>query len=398
MCIDTILKARTKLVLDHPFFGSLAIRLKLEESAKIPTAATDGKTCFYNRDFITHLSFSEVVGVSAHEVLHVALRHHCRMGNRDAERWNVACDYAINPTLISSGFKLPSGALFDDRFVGMAAEEIYAQLPANSDAEDEQGQPKDGSAGQGDGQTGQGSSAGKDSADGQDADGGQDPGGCGSVIPIEDKKEAKEQEQKWAAAVAQAASMTAGSMGAGLSRQIKKSLDRPLPWYVLLRDLVEKTARNDYDWTRPSRRYINRDLILPSLISEELPEVIIAVDTSGSIDEKALARFAEEASAVLGAYDTTVRVIYCDTEVGGEQVFTKTDMPMELKPVGGGGTAFEPVFEWVEKQGHSPACLIYFTDLYGSFPEAEPTYPVMWVTETKDRKAPWGQTVLFPIN
>ena len=392
MCIDTILKARTKLVLDHPFFGCLAIRLKIEENNNQPTAATDGKTCFYNRKFIDSLSFAEVVGVSAHEVLHVALRHHCRMDNREPRRWNIACDYAINPTLLSSGFKLPNGALTDQKFVGLSAEEIYARLPTVKSDEDEPRGDESDSAGGGAGAKSDQQGAGKETQQNQD------PGGCGSVIPVEDEKEAKEQEQKWAAAVSQASSMTAGTMAGELSRQVKKSLTRPLPWYVLLRDLVEKTARNDYDWTRPSPRHINRGFILPSLISEELPEVIIAVDTSGSIDEEALSRFAEEASAVLGAYDTTVRVVYCDTKVQGEQVFTKADMPMELKPVGGGGTAFEPVFSWVEKQGHTPACLIYFTDMYGTFPVAEPQYPVMWVTETKDRKAPWGETVLFPMN
>ncbi len=384
MCIETIMRARTKLVLDHPFFGCLAIRLKLEENNSQPTAATDGKSYFYNRKWIESLSFPQVVGVSAHEVLHVALRHQCRQGNREFSRWNIACDYAINPTLLEAGFKLPEGRLYNEQFVGLSAEEIYAQLPADSNADDEQGQEKKDSAGQ------------EDGTDSPQAK--QDPGGCGSVIPIRDKKEAKEQEQKWAAAVSQAASMAAGTMPGELSRQVEKSLAAPLPWYILLRDLVEKTARNDYDWTRPSRRYINRGIILPSLISEELPEVIIAIDTSGSIDEKALARFAEEASAVLGTYDTTVRVVYCDTQVRGEQVFTKADMPMEMKPIGGGGTAFSPVFSWIEEQGHTPACLIYFTDLYGTFPVAEPVYPVMWVTETKTRKAPWGETVLFPMN
>jgi predicted metal-dependent peptidase len=326
------------------------------------------------------------------------------MGKREARRWNVACDYAINPTLLSAGFKLPGEPLFDQKFVGLSAEEIYAQLPVEKSDEDASGGGESDPAGQSTGSKSPQSGLNRPSD--EEFERGaeliertkQDPGGCGSVIPIKDKKEAKEQEQKWAAAVSQAASMTAGTMSDGLSRLVKKSLAAPLPWYVLLRDLVEKTARNDYDWTRPSRRHIHRGFILPSLISEELPEVIIAVDTSGSIDEKALSRFAEEASAVLGAYDTTVRVVYCDTKVRGEQIFTKADMPMELKPVGGGGTRFSPVFSWVEQQGHTPACLIYFTDLYGTFPVAEPVYPVMWVTETKNRKAPWGETVLFPMN
>jgi predicted metal-dependent peptidase len=125
---------------------------------------------------------------------------------------------------------------------------------------------------------------------------------------------------------------------------------------------------------------------------------VIAVDTSGSIDRKALNHFAAEASGVLGAYDTTVRVIYCDTKVQKEEVFTKADLPMKMKPVGGGGTDFRPAFKYVDKKGYTPACLIYFTDMYGDFPRQEPDYPVMWLTATERKTAPFGQTVLFKMN
>lgn len=376
--LERILKARANLILDHAFFGVLALRLKLVEDESFPTAAVDGEHLFYNPKFIDKLSNQELIGLMAHEVMHIALGHIWRAEHRESKRWNVAGDYAINENLVAAGFTLPAGGLIDPQYNERATEEIYNMLPEmpNSDGNGD---------GNGDG-------------DGKSENDKQDPGGCGGVIPTKDKAKAKELKATWKAAVAQAVTMDKGELPANMKRQINDMLNPAVPWYVLLRDFVEKTARNDYDWTRPNKHYLSRGFILPSLVSEELPEIVIAVDTSGSIDEEALNHFATEASSVLSAYDTTIRVIYCDTEVTGEQTFSRADLPMEMKPVGGGGTMFEPVFDHVHERGYTPACLIYFTDMYGSFPDKEPDYPVMWLTMTKDVQAPWGQTVFFNKN
>lgn len=372
--LDKILKARTALVLDQPFFGSLALRMILVEDASFTTAAVDGVSMFYNPEFIESLTNKELIGVIAHEVLHLALGHLWRMGSREYKRWNSATDYTINDTLKESGFTLPEGCLLDSSFAELSAEEIYSRLPESPDG-DSNG--KDGQPGQGDGKS--------------------DPGGCGSFMPPKTEAESKELESTWKAATAQAASISKGKLPGDLKRQIDDMLNPSVPWHILLRDFVEKSAKNDYDWTRPNRRYINTGIILPSLVSEELPELVIAVDTSGSIDMKALNHFAAEASNVLSAYDTTIRVIYCDTQIQHEEVFTRADMPMKMNPKGGGGTKFTPVFDHISKEGYTPACLIYFTDLYGDFPTHEPDYPVMWLTDSKDMQAPFGKTVLFSM-
>src|SRR5215469_8738088 len=98
-----IQKARTALVLDHPFFGSLLFRLKGQESRSVKTMATDGITLYYNPEFIHTLTAATLVGALAHEVLHPALHHHVRRSGRDPKRWNVACDYAVNPLLVDAG-------------------------------------------------------------------------------------------------------------------------------------------------------------------------------------------------------------------------------------------------------------------------------------------------------
>lgn len=134
-----IQKARTSLILDHPFFGSLLFRLKGRECRSIQTMATDGVSLFYNPDFVETLNAATLAGTLAHEVMHPALHHHVRRSGRDPKRWNVACDFAINPLLVDAGLSLPDGVLIDNRFRGMSAEQIYNLLESESETEQDSG-------------------------------------------------------------------------------------------------------------------------------------------------------------------------------------------------------------------------------------------------------------------
>ena len=124
-------RARTQLLLNQPFFGTLCLRLKLV-AGELPTMATDGRRIVYDPAFVDELTPAELEAVLAHEVLHCALGHHCRRGARDPRVWNEAADLAINPILIGNGFTLPAGALLDDTFNNLSAEEIYARLMQRS--------------------------------------------------------------------------------------------------------------------------------------------------------------------------------------------------------------------------------------------------------------------------
>src|SRR6201997_2016680 len=135
-----IQKARTSLILDHPFFGSLLFRLKGCECRSIQTMATDGVSLFYNPDFVETLNAAELAGVLAHEVMHPALQHHMRRRDRDRKRWNVACDYAINPLLLDAGLTLPKDVLIDHRFRGMSAERIYNLIEEQQDQDSSNGE------------------------------------------------------------------------------------------------------------------------------------------------------------------------------------------------------------------------------------------------------------------
>jgi len=102
-CEARFKKARTSLLLDHPFFGTLLFRLAAKPQSSIKTMATDGVSLYYNSDFVETLTAAELQGTLAHEVMHPALQHHTRRGDRDQKRWNMACDDAINPLLLEAG-------------------------------------------------------------------------------------------------------------------------------------------------------------------------------------------------------------------------------------------------------------------------------------------------------
>ena len=380
---EKMVKARTGMVLNQPFFASLALRLRIKEDESCKTLWTDGHTLGFNPKFVDGLPLDQVKGVIAHEVMHLACSHHTRRGERDQKKWNMAGDYAINQILVDSKIALPEGCLIDPAYIGMASEQIYGHLPEP---------PPGNSPGNGDPNGGQG----------QDQDKDQDPGGCGEVRDAKgpgdrdlSPAETAQEEQNWKIATTQAVTQAKamGELPGGIARMVGEILAPHVDWREVLRRFVDQAAKNDYTWTRPNRRYLHAGLYLPALYSEQLPPIVIAVDTSGSIDDEAISQFASEMTSILREYKTTCNVLYCDTEIAGVENFTSDDLPLKLNPQGGGGTDFRPPFAWVEKQGITPACLIYLTDMYcHQFPEP-PAYPVLWAKTGEYGSAPFGEEV-----
>ena len=139
-----LVAARAVLVLDHPFFGALSLRMNIEEETRgrTRTMATDGRSLFYDKDYVKGCSDQELVGLFAHEVMHPAMQHHTRRGDRDPRLWNEAADYAINPVLTEAGFVLPGTPLLDPQYRGMTAEQIYEALKEARDGEQGESVPE----------------------------------------------------------------------------------------------------------------------------------------------------------------------------------------------------------------------------------------------------------------
>jgi predicted metal-dependent peptidase len=378
-----IMKARVQMITksELAFFGSLAMRLELRSNWTIPTCATDGFLIHYNPSFLLSLPKDETISAIAHEVLHAALMHPLRRGMRDPQKWNIAADYADNLLLQEAHLKIntANGWLLDTKWTGMTAEEIYDKLPdpPESDGGDE-------------GKDGQGGGNG----DGPPQDGSKNPfssksKGCSS---IKDPKDAngeslspgeaarREAQAKQLVAESYNSAKLAGSIPAGLQRVIDKMLHPKVPYKELLRQFLDRWVRDDYSWVKPNKRFIGQGVYLPVLQSQEVGEIVVVVDTSGSMGQKELDLCGAEVSGVLeSGIVSKVHVLYVDAAVAGHEEYTKHDTPIRLTPHGGGGTDFVPAFNWVAENGIHPAALIYCTDLCcDSYPPV-PDYPTLWV-------------------
>ncbi len=433
--IETKLSAaRTRLILDKPFLGALVLRLPMIAADKgwCPTTATDARAFYYNPEYIEGMNLEQTKFILAHEALHCGLSHFARRLHRQKHRWDVACDLAVNPILISEGLTPTPDALYLEQFSEMTAEEIYPCLDDHPTSQTPDQHLYDDESSEG-GSRGGGGDQGNDAGGGSGREG-QEPRGGGSGRPDKPSREkgeggsgepqkaegdqggseqprdgedgkagkppplSKEERDKlavtWRQRMAGAAqqAMQAGKMGGALARMIDHLLQPQLPWRMLLAKYMNVTARDDYNYSRPSRREGNA--IFPSLRSHEV-SVVVALDTSGSVDDEEMRQFLSEVNAIKGQVRAKITLMACDSEMaeGGPWHYEPWDefqLPREFK--GGGGTDFRPVFEAVARSVMPPDLLIYFTDAQGDFPEREPSFPVVWLVKGKGQ-VPWGQRI-----
>jgi predicted metal-dependent peptidase len=395
--VDTKLSAaRTRLILDKPFLGALVLRLPMvaADPKWCATTATDARAFYYNPEFIEALTLEQTQFMLAHEALHCALSHFARRCHRIKRRWDIACDLAINPLLVKDGLKPPSGSLMLPQFEGMTAEEIY---PSTDELEDDQEtldqhlyDKEDSGGGSGEQPLPQ---VPEDTSHGSRSR--QEPVSAGAPRPRPlSETERQQLEVQWQQRLAGAAqqAMRAGKLRGGLARLVDHLLQPQLPWRMLLARYMTAVARDDYNYTRPSRR--EGDAILPSLRSHQL-DVIVALDSSGSISPGEIEEFMSEVNAIKGQVRARLTLHACDAVLAEDgpweyEPWDTFTVPRDFK--GGGGTRFTPVFEWARNRDRLPDLLIYFTDAQGEFPSQEPEYPVLWLVKGKAR-VPWGQRV-----
>lgn len=380
---DKIMKAKVGIILTQPFFATLMLRRQFIADDTIETANTNGKDIRYNPTWVDSLPTDQLQGVICHELLHSTLMHHLRREGRDIRDWNKACDYALNPVLLDSGMRLPEWALVEDRFRNMSAESIYKVL-AGEKQEDNPNQPQP----QGNNQDGQ-----------QQPDNGQgnDPGRMGGVedAPVHSQAEMVEAEAQAKQELAQAIQVAKqqGKLPGGIERLVEEIMQPKVAWQEVLARFLDEVVKNDYSFSKPNPRYIGSGFILPSLHNVEMGEIVLMVDTSGSIDEELLDTFAGEMQDIVSTFNATIRVLYVDSEFQGEQLIEPDDV-FKLEPKGGGGTDFKPGFKYIEEQGITPKAVVYFTDGYcSSFPD-EPDCPLLWGVYNNTNFSPtFGETI-----
>ncbi|HHH43531.1 MAG TPA: hypothetical protein ENK49_05280 [Gammaproteobacteria bacterium] len=394
--IETKLSAaRTRLILDRPFLGALVLRLPMHATKpeRCKTIGTDVRALYYNPEYISRLSLDQTQYVLAHEALHCALSHFARRQHRVKQRWDIACDLAINPLLIREGLKPPPGVLLNSGFEGMMAEEIYPFIDEDTEEEthddhfyDQEDRAQGSSGGQPLDQD-ESKGGGSGDSDSEPQESGQAPR---PLSETEQEQLAVQWRQRLAGAAQQA--QAAGKLGATMARLVEHLLQPQLPWRMLLARYMTAAARDDYSYQRPSRREGNA--ILPSLKSAQI-EVVVILDTSGSINDTELREFVSEIDAIKGQMRARLTLHACDAELckNGPWCFEPWEafsLPANL--YGRGGTRFTPAFEWLERSDRKPDLVVYFTDAEGEFPKTEPGFPVLWLVKGRG-KVPWGQRI-----
>lgn len=369
-----ISKAKTALILEHPFIGSIALNMPMTIDNNVPTAATNGKRVLFNEEYCNNLNDEELKFLVAHECMHPMLEHIFRRGERDAYKWNIAGDYVINKLLTDEGIgKMPEGGLLDTDIYnqnGGTSEAIYASLPQDDD-------PNGNGSGQGYG------------GEGQPLDQIEDAGGSPA--------EQAQQQAEWKVKVAQAAQSAKmmGKLSANIERLVGDLLQPKVDWREVLQRFVTKCKDDERSWARPNRRFISQGLYLPSASGETLGELVFAVDCSGSIGQDEINQFASEITTVKDDHNPTkIHVVYFDSSVSHYEVYERED-ELDIKPHGGGGTAFSPVFDYLEEHGIEPVACVFLTDLYCNDFGKATDYPVLWVSTSDMDEVPFGEVVMM---
>ena len=349
-----MIKARTSLILDYPFFGVLALKLNMHIDNNVPTAGTDGRYLKYNEKWTSKLKPKERQGLIVHEVMHCALQHIARRGERDHVIWNAACDYVINGNLENQGFTLPKGGCVNHDWDDFSAEHVYNLLL-------EDAQKMEGYMSMGDVDDAP-APPGKDEA--------QSDAGPGSERSEGQQLTESQQAQiksDWQIATQQAANAAKmqGKLPAELERLLTDVLDPLIDWKTMLYKYIHVPVKDDYNWGRPNRRFLHSGIVLPTLYSHGMGDVAVIVDTSGSISQGELNQFSGELSGICeDAKPRKVHIYYCDTRVNRHDTFELEDYPIALDAIGGGGTDMNPAFEEIQKLDQTPECIIVLTDMY----------------------------------
>ena len=384
-------------LMKHPetaLWGGVMMMGSTEVVDEAITAYTDGINKKYGRTFLTAIcpTQAEVNGLILHENLHIGLRHHLHgadMFKEDGDKANKAADYVVNDmiTEISKKYpelvQLPRGGLYDPQYHNMSMREIYKLLKSKKGGGGGGGTPDK------EGEKGSGSGGGEYEFDKHD---------FGKPMTQE---EAKEMDGKIDRAIREGA-LLAGRLGIDLPRSVTDLLNPVIDWKKELADFVTSSCKgkDEYTWRKFNRRLISNDIYLPTVENETIGEVVVAIDTSGSIGQEQLNEFASELVSICEAVSPdAVRILWWDTKVHGEQLFTDNydQIGSMLKPLGGGGTRVSSVAEYINKKKINAECVLVFTD---GFLESDVKWdissPTLWmVTENRNWTPPSGKKVFM---
>lgn len=387
---ERLVTARVGMLLRASFFGNLATRLRLINADEwCATAATDGRNFYYNSRFIMMLRPREIEFLFGHEVLHCIYDHFGRRGDRDPQLWNIANDYCVNADLKKhrvGEFITSVPCLYEAKYEDMSSEEIYDKLYENAEKInindliermiDEHMDGDGEGGGEGDGQKGP------------------------KPLTAEERAKIRDEIKEAMLAAAACSDGGAGNLPAGVRRMIQQLTEPRLNWREMIRMNIESTVKSDFTWMRSSRRGWHMDAVMPGMKNDEMVDVVIFIDASGSINETWLRDFLGEVQGIMDAFPAfRIHIATFDTTVYNPVDYTSDNLDniCDYEIAGGGGTDFDAMYRYLRENDIQPKRMIVFTDGYpfGSWGE-EDYCDVTWVLHgTTTIVPPWGSYAYY---
>jgi len=383
---EMLVTARVGMLLRASFFGNLATRLKLVNADEwCATAATDGRNFYYNTRFIKMLKPKEIEFLFGHEVLHVVYDHFGRRGDRDPQLWNIANDFCVNGDLKKhrvGEFITSVPCLYDQKYEGKSSEEIYDILYENAEKisiDDLIDRVLD------EHMDGEGEGGGSGKKQGQ-----------GKGRPkLSEEERAKIRDEIKEAVLSAAQTCDAGNLPVGIKRLIQNLTEPKMNWRELLRMQLESTIKSDFTFQRVSRKGWHMDAIMPGMKNDELIDIAIGIDMSGSISDRQGQDFLSEVAGIMEQFQSYRIHVFCfDTEIYNPQQFDSDNLDsIEGYTLhGGGGTDFECIFNYLKDAEIEPHRLVVFTDGYpfGSWGDENYCDTVWVIHGNKNPQPPFG--------
>ena len=402
--MERIIVARVGLLLRHPFFGNMATRLRIMAADDwLPTAAVDGRNLYFNTQFFNKMNNKEIEFVIAHEILHCVFDHLGRRNERDPRLYNIAADYIVNNLLVRDhiGEKPSFIDCFQDfKYDGWTSEEvyddIYEQAKKNGqDFLDQLGEMLDEHL---------------DNEEGDKEGAGETQDANGNKVSKNKPKYSKEEMKKIKDEIKESMISASQAAGAGntpkeVARMIKDLTEPKMNWREILRQQIQSTIRNDYTFSRPSRKGWHTGAVLPGMNFDETIDLCVAIDMSGSISNKQGQDFLGEVKGIMDEYKDYKIKIWCfDTNVYNEDDFSADDGRelTDYEVIGGGGTDFDANWTYMKENDIQPKKFLMFTDGYpfGSWGDEDycDTVFVIHSHHDKNLEAPFGMTTHYEEN
>jgi len=355
---------------DSAFFTTLCFSMRHIWDETIPTACCDGKIISWNPDFFLALANNEErVFLLLHETMHAAYLHMdpVRVKGKLPKRWNIAADHVINLQLIARGFRMPTGdhkGYADEQFTGMSADQVYNLLPDDPEASvmEDLRTPI-----------------------------------CGEGKGMDELREDIQDLLVRAATQSKISGDKVGTIPGDIEIFLDKLLNPKLPWKRILQKYMQKFNKNDYTFKRPNRRFFPKHY-LPSMLSQCLIDVTVAVDTSCSVDDAEFLRSISETGGILkDLKPEKITLIQFDSSIKSVDNITSARDLMNLQFTGRGGTDITPVTKWANE--HKPQILLVFSDGEFDFnPRVTSKIDTIWgIHSNPNFTAPWGKVIHYTL-